>query len=117
MPFFNGDLKDGLGYPSSMRFNTRMITLVSSILILCLGAYIVISAMKGNSIDGGAWAGMGSFLTGIGVIIGGSYYSQQAQKKTELNYQSKREQDCGQINLSPREKSEKDNRDNNDLII
>ena len=91
MPFFNGDLKDNYGHKSSMRFNTRVLTIISSILLLCLGAYIIISALKGNMIDGGAWAGMGSFLTGIGVIIGGSYYSQQAQKKSELNFEKEKE--------------------------
>lgn len=94
MPFFNGDLKDNLGYRSSLRFNTRTITLVSGVLLLCLGVYIIISAIKGNMIDGGAWAGMGSFLTGIGVIVSGSYYSQQAQKKSELKFQKEKEKGC-----------------------
>lgn len=84
MGLLGNDLCDNSGRKSSMRHNNRMITLVGCLLMLSLGAYIIISAIKGFPIDGGAWGGMGGFLTGIGIVIGGAYYNQQSQKKSEL---------------------------------
>jgi hypothetical protein len=84
MGILNSDLNDHKGHRSSMRYNNRFITYICGVLMLSLAAYIVISAIKGIPIDGGSWGGMGGFLTGIGIIIGGAYYNQKEQKKTEL---------------------------------
>jgi len=86
MPF-NGDLRDNCGNSSSMRFNNRILTLTSCFLLLGIGAYILINAINKNYIDGGIWAGMGTFVASIGVLLGGSYYNQQSQKRAELHFQ------------------------------
>ena len=77
------DLKDRNGFKSSMRLNTRLVIIVCAITILSVAAYIVISAVKGSIIDGGVWAGMGGFVTGIATVIGGALWNQQRQKKYE----------------------------------
>lgn len=83
MKFSFNDLRDSKGFKSSMRFNSRLVIIVCALTILSVAAYIVISAVKGSIIDGGVWAGMGGFITGIATVIGGTLWNQQQQKKHE----------------------------------
>lgn len=83
MKFSFDDLKDSNGFKSSMRLNSRLVIIVCATTILAVAAYIVISAVKGSIIDGGVWAGMGGFVTGIATVIGGTLWNQQQQKKHE----------------------------------
>lgn len=83
MKFLFDDLRDSKGFKSSMRFNSRLVIITCTSTILAVAAYIVISAVKGSIIDGGVWAGMGGFVTGIATVIAGTLWSQQQQKKHE----------------------------------
>lgn len=82
------DLHDNKGNKSSMRFNVRILTIACGILILSVSGWIIISAINNQVIDGGTWAGIGGFLTGLGVLITGVLYNQQSQKKTEVTQEN-----------------------------
>lgn len=77
-------LNDNAGNVSSMRKNVKLIVYVVCFVIVCIGAYILIHAVKGNSIEAGIWTGMGALLAGAGTIFGSILYMQQKQKASEL---------------------------------
>lgn len=79
-----GVLHDNSGNPSSMRKNVTTIVYVVCFVLACVGLYILISAIKGDSIDAGTWASMGAFFTGSATIFGSVLYMQQKQKSSEL---------------------------------
>ena len=71
------------GQKSSMRLNMLLMTIVCSIILLSIAAYIIISGIKGNEIT--QWSGMGVFCLGVAGIVTGVSYTKAMQKKTELN--------------------------------
>ena len=67
---------------SSMRFSLLLAVIGAFLLMLCVGAFIIIAAVKGGSPE---WASMGVFALGIAGILTGVGYTKAKQKEVELN--------------------------------
>lgn len=65
----------------TMRFAFKLVTIGSFILMLSVAAYIIIFAIKGQSIE--SWSSMGVFAIGVAGIVSSMGYMKKEQKKTE----------------------------------
>lgn len=69
------------GQKSSMRLNFILTTIICSIVLLCMGLYIFIHALRGNLVTD--WSGMGVFSIGILGGLTGMGFAKGFQKKFE----------------------------------
>ena len=64
-----------------MRTNVRIVIIACSVLLSCLGTYMMYQTIRELPID---WSGIGIFLTGMASIITGSLWAKSSQKKHEV---------------------------------
>jgi hypothetical protein len=80
---------------SSMRLNFILATIICTLLLACVGFFIVVKAFKETNMD---WSGMGVFCAGILGGLTGLGFAKAQQKKYEIE---------GEINIKKIEEEAK----------